>query len=166
MMKLVESGGVDVVIGWTVDRTLRSGRDRLRMLESGKAHNLTISLVRGSDMDLSTPSGRLAADILGAVALADIEMKSDRHKAAHRQAAAQGRRIGGRRPFGFEQDGMTVRPAEAEAGSARCYRIRATWAGGAASRRASRPSRTRPRGLHWWKSRPGARRWHCSTRPP
>lgn len=115
MMAEVEAGRIDVVIGWTIDRTLRSGKDRLRMLESGKAHNLVISLVRGNDMDLSTPSGRLAADILGAVALAEIEMKSDRQKAAHAQAAKQGRRIGGRRPFGFEQDGMTIRPAEADA---------------------------------------------------
>lgn len=115
MMADVEADRLDVVIGWTIDRTLRSGRDRLRMLESGKEHGLLISLARGSDMDLATPSGRLAADILGAVALNEIEAKSDRQKAAHRQAAAQGRRIGGRRPFGFEQDGMTIRPDEAEA---------------------------------------------------
>ena len=114
MMAAVESGQLNVIIGWTIDRTLRFGRDRLRMLESGKEHGITISLARGSDMDLSTPSGRLAADIVGAVALAEIEMKADRQRAAHRQAAGQGRRFGGRRPFGFEQDGMTVRPAEAE----------------------------------------------------
>ncbi len=115
MMALVEAGQIDVVIGWTFDRTLRSGRDRLRMLESGKRHKLLITLVRGSDMDLGTPAGRLAADILGAVALNEIEAKADRQKAAHAQAATQGRRIGGRRPFGYEQDGVTVREVEAEA---------------------------------------------------
>jgi len=115
LMDAVETGQVDVVIGWTLDRLCRSAKDRLRLLDVGRARGLVIALVRGSDMDLSTPSGRLAADILGAVALSEIESKSDRQKAAHRQAAAQGRRIGGRRPFGFEQDGMTVRPAEAKA---------------------------------------------------
>lgn len=115
MMRDVESGQLQVVIGWVLDRVLRSGRDRLRMLEVGRERGLTISLVRGSDMDLSTPSGRLAADILGAVALSEVEAKSDRQKAAHRQAAQQGRRIGGRRPFGFEQDGVTVRPEEKKA---------------------------------------------------
>jgi site-specific DNA recombinase len=115
MMRDVEDGHVQIVVGWVLDRVLRTGRDRLRMLELGKQRGITISLVRGSDMDLSTPSGRFAADMLGAVALHEIEAKSDRQKAAHRQAAAQGRRIGGRRPFGFEQDGMTVRPAEAKA---------------------------------------------------
>jgi DNA invertase Pin-like site-specific DNA recombinase len=115
MMAEVEAGRVKVVVGWTIDRTLRSGRDRLRMLESGKEHGITISLVRGSDMDLSTPSDRTMADILGAIALGEVEMKADRQRAAHAQAARQGRRVGGRRPFGFEQDGTTKRPAEAEA---------------------------------------------------
>lgn len=114
MMRDVEAGELQVIVGWTIDRTLRSGRDRLRMLEVGKKRGLLISLARGSDMDLSTPAGRLAADILGAVALNEIEAKSDRQKRAHLQAAQQGRRIGGRRPFGYEQDGVTIRPAEAE----------------------------------------------------
>lgn len=115
MMADVEAGRLDVVVGWTLDRTLRSGRDRLRMLESGKTHGLTIALARGSDMDLSTPAGRFAADMLGAVALHEIEAKSDRQKRAQRQAAEQGRRVGGRRPFGYEQDGITIRADEAQA---------------------------------------------------
>lgn len=115
MMADVEAGRLDVVVGWTVDRTLRSGRDRLRMLEVGKERGLLITLARGSDMDLSTPAGRLAADILGAVALNEIETKADRQRRAHLQAAQQGRRIGGRRPFGFEQDGVTIREDEADA---------------------------------------------------
>lgn len=112
MVNAVEAGLIDVVIGWTIDRVCRTPRDRLRLLEVGKEHGLLISLVRGSDMDLSTPAGRLAADILGAVAAHEIEQKSDRQRRAAQQAAEQGRWIGGRRPFGFEPDGVTVRPDE------------------------------------------------------
>jgi len=115
MMRMVEAGEVAVVIGWTVDRVLRSGRDRLRMLDAGRAKGITISLVRGSDMDLSTPSGRLVADVLAASAQAEVEFKSDRQKRMHRQAASQGRRVGGRRPFGYEDDGMELRKSEADA---------------------------------------------------
>src|SRR5690606_24597765 len=103
------------VVGWDLHRTLRTGRDRLRMLELGKRHGITIALVRGNDMDLSTPAGRLAADILGAVALNEIEVKADRQKRANQQAAAMGRWTGGRRPFGYAPDGKTIRPAEADA---------------------------------------------------
>lgn len=115
MMTDIEDGEIDVVIGVTIDRTLRTGRDRLRMLELGKSKNLTISLTRGSDMDLSTPAGRFAADILGAVAQNEIEVKSDRQKSATAQAAAMGKWTGGRKPFGFEPDGVTVREDEAQA---------------------------------------------------
>lgn len=113
MMAAVERGEIDVVVGWTIDRTLRSGRDRLRMLEAGKEHGITISIVRGSDMDLSTPSGRLTADILGAVALNEVEAKADRQRRAAEQRAAQGRPWCSRRPFGYEDGGMIPRPEEA-----------------------------------------------------
>lgn len=115
MMADVEAGELQVVVGWTLDRTLRTGRDRYRMLEIGKAHGLVIALARGSEMDLSTPSGRFTADVLGAAALVETEMKSDRQKSMHAQAARMGRRIGGRRPFGYEADGVTINRTEAEA---------------------------------------------------
>src|SRR5688572_17687507 len=54
----IEAGKVDAVVGWTLDRICRTARDRLRLLELGKAHNLVIALVEGSDMDLGTTSGR------------------------------------------------------------------------------------------------------------
>jgi site-specific DNA recombinase len=112
MMAAVERGEVAVVVGWTIDRTLRSGRDRLRMLEAGKAHGIIISIVRGSDMDLSTPAGRLTADILGAVALAEVETKADRQHRAAEQRAVQGKPWCSRRPFGYEAGGMVLRPGE------------------------------------------------------
>jgi DNA invertase Pin-like site-specific DNA recombinase len=44
----------------------------------------------------------MTADILAAVARGEIETKSDRQKAAHLQAAQQGRRVTGARPFGYQ----------------------------------------------------------------
>lgn len=122
LMADLEAGKIEVVVGWTIDRTLRSGRDRLRMLESGKQHGITIAIVRGSDMDLSTPAGRFAADMLGAVALNEIEVKADRQRRAAEQAAAMGKAPAGPRAFGFTQDRSALVPAEATA-------IRAAYAG-------------------------------------
>lgn len=114
-LRAVEEERARCLLAWDMTRLTRNSRDRLRLLEVGKAHHLTVAFVRGSDLDLSTPAGRLTADILGSVAQHEIEQKSDRQRRATQQAAAQGRRTGGRRPFGYEADGMTIREAEAAA---------------------------------------------------
>jgi site-specific DNA recombinase len=112
-LKAVADGRARCILAWDMSRLARSARDRLRLLEAGKEHGAVVAFVRGTDLDLSTPAGRLTADILGSVALHEIEQKSDRQKRATRQAAEQGRRTGGRRPPGYEADGMTVRESEA-----------------------------------------------------
>lgn len=111
----IESGEVRAVIAWDMTRLTRNARDRLRILEAGKRHNVTVAFVRGTDLDLGTPAGRLTADILGSVAQHEIEQKSDRQRRATAQAAEQGRRVGGRRPFGYEADGVAIREPEASA---------------------------------------------------
>ena len=115
VLEAMTAGTTDVVIAWDMTRLSRNSRDRLRLLEAGKASGITLAFVRGSDVDLGTPAGRLTADILGSVAQHEIEQKGDRQRRAYAQAAADGRRVGGRRPFGYEADGITIRAAEAAA---------------------------------------------------
>nr|WP_239028775.1 recombinase family protein [Pseudonocardia acidicola] len=115
LMQDVEGGRLDVVVGWTLDRICRTARDRLRLLELGRERGLVISLVRGSDMDLSTPAGRLAADILGAAAQHEIDVKGDRQRRAAEQAAALGKAPSGPRAFGFTLDRSALVPVEAAA---------------------------------------------------
>lgn len=114
-LRAIAEGRVKCILAWDMSRLSRSARDRLRLLETGKEHGVVLAFVRGSDLDLSTPAGRLTADILGSVALHEIDQKGDRQRRATLQAAEQGRRAGGRRPFGYEADGMTVLDAEASA---------------------------------------------------
>jgi site-specific DNA recombinase len=115
LLEAVESGAAQVVIAWALDRLTRNRRDTLRLIEVCQKQGATIALVRGSDLDMSTPSGRLTADLLAAVARSEIETKSDRQKRAHQQAAEQGWRVTGRRAFGYADDGMTFREPEAQA---------------------------------------------------
>jgi site-specific DNA recombinase len=115
LLTSVEDGSVKVVIAWALDRLTRNRRDTVRLIEACQRHGVTIALVRGSDMDMATPAGRMTADILAAVARSEIEQKSDRQKRAYLQAAREGKRVGGGRPFGYEQDGMTIREPEAQA---------------------------------------------------
>lgn len=102
-----------VVIAWALDRLSRNRADELRLVELCEEKAATIALVRGTDLDMSTPAGILVADVMGATARHEIKQKSDRQKRAQQQAAEQGRPAGGRRAFGYARDGVTVVEAEA-----------------------------------------------------
>lgn len=115
LLRTIEAGQLEAVVAWNLDRLARTARDRLALIEACQKHRVLIALVRGSDIDCSTAAGRMTAGILGEVAQHEIDQKSERQVRASEQAAEQGRRVGGRRPFGFEQDGVTVRQAEADA---------------------------------------------------
>jgi site-specific DNA recombinase len=113
-MTAIDNGEVGAVIAWDMTRLTRNARDTLRIIDAGQRHNTVLAFHKGDSLDLSSPNGRMVAHILAAVARQEIEQKSDRQRRADLQAAQQGRRMGGRRPFGFEQD-MTIRDVEASA---------------------------------------------------
>jgi DNA invertase Pin-like site-specific DNA recombinase len=115
MLSEIETGRYGAVIAWALDRLTRNARDRLRLIEACAKHGVIIALVRGADIDPSSPGGRLVAGILGEVAEHEIAQKADRQRRAARQAAEAGLPYGGRRPFGFKADKITHEPAEAEA---------------------------------------------------
>lgn len=111
-MSDIEAGRVTAVIAWGPDRLTRNARDRLRLLELGKEHAVILALVRGSDLDLSTPAGRLTADILGSVAQHEIDQKADRQRRAALQRSEMGKPPSGVRLTGYTTSGEVV---EAEA---------------------------------------------------
>jgi len=115
MLKAIDAGQVDVVIAYSLDRLTRNSRDRVRLIESCQKAGVTIWLVRGSDLDLTTANGRMVAGILAEVAQAEIEVEGERTRRARKQAAEAGLPVSGHRPFGFDDDAVSVRPAEAEA---------------------------------------------------
>ncbi|WP_445184582.1 recombinase family protein [Pseudonocardia sp. Cha107L01] len=115
LLAAVRAGEVDAVVAWALDRLTRTARDRLALVEACQQHGVIIALVRGSDMDPNTPAGRLTLGILGEVAQHEIDAKSDRQRRAAEQAADQGRWIGGRKPFGYSADGVTIIESEAQA---------------------------------------------------
>lgn len=115
LLAAIETGRYKAVIAWALDRLTRNARDRLRLVEACARHSVTIALVRGADIDPSTPGGRLVAGILGEVAEHEIAQKADRQRRAAQQAAENGLPYGGKRCFGYEPDKMTLRMPEAEA---------------------------------------------------
>lgn len=115
VIKDITSGRAQVVIIWEMARIQRNRADEVRLYEACKNANAKIAMVRGPELDFSTPSGRLVADVLGSVARQEIEMKADRQQRAQEQAAYEGRRVGGRRPMGYTASGMELIKEEADA---------------------------------------------------
>lgn len=116
----VIDGRIDVIVSWALDRLTRDRRSTIRLIEACQQHGAMIALVRGTDIDLSTPSGRLFAGLLSEIAQGEIDTKGDRQRRAALQAAEGGKRWAGPRPFGYEADGVTVRSDEANAISRAC----------------------------------------------
>lgn len=115
-LRLVEdvtAGRIDVIVAWALDRLVRSPRDRLTLVEACRVAGVSVALVRGSDIDLTTAAGRLFAGLLGEVAQHEIDAKSERHKRQVQQAAQAGLPGGGPRAFGYRKGGMELDPAEA-----------------------------------------------------
>jgi DNA invertase Pin-like site-specific DNA recombinase len=83
----------DVVLVWKLDRFGRSLRHLVNAL--AEFESLGIAFVSLSDnLDLSTPSGRLMFNVIGAMAEFERELIRERVKAGMKNAKAKGARIG------------------------------------------------------------------------
>jgi DNA invertase Pin-like site-specific DNA recombinase len=115
MLADLDAGRARVVTAWHTDRLHRSPRELETYIDLAERRGVVTHSVKAGPLDLATPSGRAVARTLCAWARFESEHKGERVRAARRQAAEQGRWQGGCRPFGFEPDGTTLRPAEAAA---------------------------------------------------
>lgn len=115
MLAAIRAGRVDVVIVWHVDRLYRRVADLEEYITTCQPANVPTFAVQSGPLDLTTPSGRMVARQLGAVAQYESEQKGERQRRANLQRAQEGRHFGTRRPFGYERDGVTVREDEAQA---------------------------------------------------
>ncbi len=109
----LDSGRADAVIVWHTDRLHRRPTELEDYIAVCERRNVTTQTVRAGPLDLATPSGRMIARQLGVVARYEVEHMIERSQRAKSQAAAAGKWLGGRRPFGYEVDGVTVRESEA-----------------------------------------------------
>lgn len=114
LLDAVRSGQVQGVLAWHTDRLHRRPIELEEFIALAEERDLQVQTVKAGDLNLSTPSGRMVARMLGAAARAETDNTRDRIRAQKAQAAASGKYRGGPRPFGYEPDGMTVREPEAE----------------------------------------------------
>ena len=109
----LEAGAADSVVCWHTDRLHRRPVELEAYIAVCEPRAIVTQTVKAGDLDLATPSGRMVARMLGSSARYEVEHMLERQQAAKLQAAMAGRWRGGRRPFGYEPDGMTVRESEA-----------------------------------------------------
>jgi DNA invertase Pin-like site-specific DNA recombinase len=83
----------DAVLVWKLDRFGRSLRHLVNALAELEALGLTFISLR-DNLDLSTPSGRLMFQIIGAMAEFERSLIQERVKAGMRNARAKGTRLG------------------------------------------------------------------------
>jgi site-specific DNA recombinase len=115
LLSHLRDGTVDAVVSWHPDRLHRRAVELEEFVTLCEERDVAIQTVRAGEVDLTSPTGRMVARMLGAAAQHEVDHMRERIVAAKRRAAADGRWRGGRRSFGYEADGVTVRPAEAEA---------------------------------------------------
>ncbi|WP_446224001.1 recombinase family protein [Nocardia sp. IBHARD005] len=108
----IDAGQFDMVLTWHPDRLHRSPLELEHFITLIERTKTEVQTVQAGLWDLTTPSGRMIARQLGAVARYESEHKGERIKAARIQGALAGKFHGGMRPYGFESDGVTVRPDE------------------------------------------------------
>lgn len=83
----------DTLLVWKLDRFGRSLRHLVNTLAELEARGIAFVSLR-DNLDLSTPSGRLMFQIIGAMAEFERALIAERVKAGMRNARAKGRRIG------------------------------------------------------------------------
>jgi site-specific DNA recombinase len=101
MLADLDEGKATVVIVWHTDRLTRSIVELEEYIELSDRRGIATHTVQAGTIDLATPSGRMTARILGAVARQESEHKGHRVARARQQKAMAGEWAGGIRPFGW-----------------------------------------------------------------
>ncbi len=113
LLDMISAGELDAVIAWHGDRLHRSVSELEGYITACEQRDVPTYTATAGELDLTTATGRMHARIAGAVARHEVEHSIERQRSAKLQRANEGKWGGGRRPFGYESDGVTVRPQEA-----------------------------------------------------
>lgn len=94
MMAAVERGEITRVVAYGLSRLWRNRRERAEAIETLRRHRVSVSLVKGSDLDLTSAAGRGVAGLMGEFDTMESELKAERVARAAQQRAEQGKASG------------------------------------------------------------------------
>lgn len=112
MMGDLRAGRVDAVVCWAVDRLSRTPIELEHLIALAQDTGVQLATCSG-DIDLGTDTGQLMARVMGAFARGETDRKAARQRAANDQRAEAGIPYRTQRPFGYEEDAVTIHEAEA-----------------------------------------------------
>ena len=115
LITMAERGEIDGIVAWHPDRLYRRLTDLEEVVDLVKTTRVNIFTVKAGDMDLSTSTGITIAGIVASIASGEVRRMGERIARAHEAKAKEGQWKGGRRPWGYTEDGVQVHPVEAEA---------------------------------------------------
>jgi site-specific DNA recombinase len=111
----LREGVHDGLVAWHVDRMYRRPKDLEPLIEIIEKRKIQVRTVTSGPLDLSNPAGVAMAKVSAVFAEYESAQKGVRQRAKARELALAGKGAGGgTRPFGFENDRMTIRESEAE----------------------------------------------------
>lgn len=93
----VDAGRVQTIVCWRLDRLGRTASGLTSLFEKLSARKVGLVSVRDG-LDLSTPAGRLLANMLASVAAYENEVRAERILAGQLAARAAGKTWGGSKP--------------------------------------------------------------------
>jgi site-specific DNA recombinase len=94
LLRAIETGEIDAIVTWHNDRLHRSPKELEGFIDLVERTGVRVAVVSGGDYDLTSPDGRLAARIVGAVARKESEDRSRCVRRKHLELAEQGRPAG------------------------------------------------------------------------
>ncbi|WP_187282801.1 recombinase family protein [Streptomyces sp. MS191] len=109
MLEALKRGEGDCVLAWHTDRLHRSPMELEEYIDVCEPRRVDTRTARAGHLDLTTATGRMIARQLGVQARYEVERMIERQRRKRDQMAQRGQYFGGRRPFGYEPDGITPR---------------------------------------------------------
>jgi len=97
LVAAMESGKVSRVVCWRLDRLGRTAKGLTALFDDLTNRKIGLFSLRDS-LDLSTPAGRLMANVLASVAAYETEVRAERVLAGQAAAREQGKAWGGSKP--------------------------------------------------------------------
>jgi len=114
LLEFLDGGGADIVLATEEARFDRDGQAKRELEFVCQTNGLTWHTIRDGHVDPGTDAGELMSGIRVLMDRQESRRSAARRKAANAMLIAKGMPSGGKRPYGFESDLITVRESEAK----------------------------------------------------